>query len=419
MIIYGALGLGGVETFFVRLAKERAESGLTTKVLLMEDSDQSNCELLTEMRKYASVFFRNDIFYDLKFIGDKVQLFLSPRRKVLKSILSDVSQVHVANGMHALVAMRLLALSDCEAVLTVGFYHSLEFAWKGDLPYFEQINRKFVLGHLPKSSLLLFSESIIEFYWKHASVDLAGANVFRLGVIDRSSNANVVKKYQNKDSEIRLCSVGRLVDFKTYNIWMLNVVSELRERGYSVSYDVYGNGPLKDLMLNRINELRLNDVVELKGEFNYSAFNEVVLSYDVFVGSGTAIIQAAAQGVCSIVGIESIEQPETYGFFSECAAVDYNIKIESLKKVEVIDVLEAFFRMDARERQELSNSHRECVEQFYMDTCSDNFERLSGKGMLGGFSFSRVRYVFSYLFTMITARLKGEIYYERTRKPID
>jgi len=49
LFIYGSLALGGIETFFVRMAKARAEIGMKTKILLLNNKERSNPELLDEM----------------------------------------------------------------------------------------------------------------------------------------------------------------------------------------------------------------------------------------------------------------------------------------------------------------------------------------------------------------------------------
>ena len=57
LFIYGALPVGGIETFFVRMAKERFKKKLSTSILLLSKPEQSNNELLSEIKKYANVIF--------------------------------------------------------------------------------------------------------------------------------------------------------------------------------------------------------------------------------------------------------------------------------------------------------------------------------------------------------------------------
>lgn len=393
LFIYSALVLGGIETFFVRLAKERHKKGLITKILLLSSKGKSDKHLLEEMQKYAQVYYVNDLFFGLQFIS-RIFILLSPiKNNQLKVLLQGIKQIHVSTGWTALLADRLIKRSKRNIILTVGFYHSLEFSWvtkNGWLPYFEKVNRRFVLNHIPKSNLLVFSNSIIDLYKIHAGVDLSGAQTFRIGVVNKLSNDSALKKY-TESNIFRICSVGRLTDFKTYNLWMIDVVYDLKNRGINIVYDIYGEGVLKERLQKKIIDLKLQSCINLKNSFKYSEFNNVVKEYDVFIGSGTAIIQASSIGVCSIIGIESIAIPETYGFFSDCSDVDYNIDGLSLRKQSVSEMLERFHHLDIEKKKLLSKKHLQAMEEFYIETCSLNFEKLSSKNNYK--NFTEVNYI--------------------------
>jgi len=69
LFIYGSLALGGIETFFVRMAKARAEIGMKTKILLLNNKERSNPELLDEMGKYAEVYYLEDFIFLPKLVS--------------------------------------------------------------------------------------------------------------------------------------------------------------------------------------------------------------------------------------------------------------------------------------------------------------------------------------------------------------
>ena len=56
LFIYRVLPIGGIETFFLRMAKERYKKGLATTILLLSDPHESNQALLMEMKKYSNVY---------------------------------------------------------------------------------------------------------------------------------------------------------------------------------------------------------------------------------------------------------------------------------------------------------------------------------------------------------------------------
>lgn len=408
LFIYYALPVGGIETFFLRMAKERKAKGLITKILLFSNENQSNNALLNEIKLYSEVYFFND-FYFFPEIVSKIFLLTSPLKKFkVNEMMRSIEHIHVSSGLHALVGNRLIKIVGRNLKLSVGFYHSEEFFWsaKKKLPYFERINRFFILYDMPRSNLFLFSNSIINFYIKRHGMDLTGAQTFRLGVIERESHLNFNKNYSKNTSTLKICSIGRLVDFKTYNLWMIDVVNNLIIKGYDVTYDIYGDGELFKEIKMKIDRLNLSDNIKLKGTLPYSKFNEVVCNYDIFVGSGTSIIQASSCGVCSIIGIESMEEPETYGFFCEYSCIDYNVEHSNLKKLSVIDIIEKFIYMEVSEKNKLSKAHIDAVEEFYMDSCNKNFDH---SGVVKIQAFKHANNYFYYELSRLYEEIKSKI----------
>ena len=90
-----------------------------------------------------------------------------------------------------------------------------------------------------------------------------------------------------------IVSVGRLDPMKEYNLYMIEVVAELRRRGLPVTWTVYGEGTFMPRMVQRIAELGLGDAIRLAGPIDNSAVPAALRTAYVFVGMGTAIIEAA------------------------------------------------------------------------------------------------------------------------------
>lgn len=395
LIIYTSLELGGIQTFLVRLAKERFNSGLPTKILLLCPHHEGQQELTAEIGKYAKIFFTNDIFIGLSRSMNTFGLIAPINAKALSNMLEGIEHIHVATGYHALIARRFNQKAKKNIAISVGFYHSLEFCWgSAKLPYHEKTNRNFIFNCIPKPNLLTFSETIQEFY-KNRKFNISGSSTFRIGVID-SSESHHTKKYTSSDT-LRIVSIGRLVDFKTYNLWMLDVVYHLRRKNINLHYDIYGDGPLKEAILNKIDLLDLSHYVCLKGNVNYSNLNDTLINYDLFIGSGTAIIEAASAGVCSIVGIESSITDLTYGFFSSVYKIDYNISETDKEKISTTQLIEEFYMMSTVEKQSLSTAHISASKEFDMHTCSENFHKLDNANSdFKEIKFSPVLYTIDY-----------------------
>ena len=64
VIIYSALDLGGIQTFFLRLAKSRFLKGKKTKIILYIPKELGvyNEYLYSELSKYAEIYHFDDVF---------------------------------------------------------------------------------------------------------------------------------------------------------------------------------------------------------------------------------------------------------------------------------------------------------------------------------------------------------------------
>ncbi|MEM5547789.1 glycosyltransferase family 4 protein [Pseudoalteromonas fuliginea] len=402
LFIYGALPVGGIETFFMRMAKERHRLGLHTTILLLSLPHESNPELLNEMKKYANVLFPDDIFLNLGKFTRRLPLLVPVKKRALERILENVDQIHASDGMHALVGYRLSNMLNKNIIVTVGFYHYIKFLWGGDnVAWHEKVNRKFIFDFLPEKSLLFFSEGNRQLYIKHKRKKLTDANTFRLGVIDKKD----IKVSGEVNLPIKIVAIGRLVDFKTYNFYMIKVLKNLKTKGFNVQFDIYGDGPLKAQIADEINKAGLSESIHLKGTLDYLKFDETVSNYNLFIGSGTAIIQAAALGLPSIVGVENVIEAETYGYFSDVNQYEYNLKGLDLEMISVETIIEDYINMNTQQRKTLISSHLECIDSFTNESCQKSMDELKHITMPAKkLKYNRWIYEFSRILDRVSMR---------------
>ncbi|MBH0077827.1 hypothetical protein I6F48_20185 [Pseudoalteromonas sp. SWYJ118] len=373
LFIYGSLGLGGIETFFMRIAKERFQLGLTTSILLMGNPDRNNSKLLMEVEKYAEVIYPNQLFFNILGLARISPLLLPIKRNRLREVLEKTNQIHVYDGMHALLGYRLSRVMGKKLPVTIGFYHYIKYLWGGDrVAWHERVNRKFVFDYLPQQSLLFFSKGNRDLYIKHKKNNFVNANTFRLGVVDKKE----VKISGKLNKPLRIVAIGRLVEFKTYNFYMIDVVKSLVVKGYKVQFDIYGDGPLRQQIQGKIEQLGMAEFVHLNGTLDYSKFDETVMQYDLFIGSGTAIIQSSALGVPSIVGVENVIEPKSYGYFGNVSEYEYNLKGLNLPLLSVENLIEELINADEAVRFNLKQCHLESVEMFTNEACQKSMDDL-------------------------------------------
>lgn len=375
LFIYGALQLGGIETFYVRMAKARYLKGEKTKFLLIAKKSSSDEELLREAKKYADVYFLDDYLVGniFRLLTLHFLLIKPISFKKIAHVFDGVRQIHVSHSIYGLLYLRVKKILDLDVPLTMGVYHSKEFIWGGDdrLPFYERINR-ILFGCLLKSkSVYFFNEKLPELYSDYYDFNKDEINTFPLGVIESISSIDSLAK--TKSSPLRIVSVGRLVGFKSYNLWMVDLVNKLSGL-IDIEYHIYGTGPLEKDIIAKVACNGLSDKVLLKGSLPYSEFKNTISKYDLFVGSGTAIVEASSLGVPSIVGIESVVEPVSYGFICDIEGYSYN-EDDLYRKLSVYDLLVMYHSLSEDDVLSLKARHISWAEKFTMNSCLDNFDR--------------------------------------------
>ncbi|GAA0538456.1 glycosyltransferase [Rheinheimera aquimaris] len=426
LFVHGSLAMGGVETFILRMAKQRAAENKTTVIILLSAEHRSDSGLVMEARKYATLLFLPDLTRLPRVLARYFPFHLSlllPIKPELAKLLKNIEHVHATSGISAYFYAHISKYLPAEVKFTIGVYHSLEFSWGGRaLPYFERKNRSLFFDKISKSSIIFFNESMVPLYEKVSGQSFQAVNLFPLGVIESSdTDLKQISQPQGSGNSLKLVSVGRLVPFKTYNLHMIDVVAKLLQDGIAVEYDIYGDGPLEPDMKKKISEQGLQKHINLKGILDYDRFSEVVSSYDIFIGSGSAIVQAAGLGVSAIVGIENTALAETYGFLAELDGFSYN-EDGLYAKRPIVEVLQSYSKLPADARVSLSQRHIDKAKEFSMAKCVDNFDRipcytLDAKSVFGRLPFlTRFCYSASLFMSSLKARLSNSSLSERVRE---
>lgn len=423
LFIHGSLAMGGIETFILRMAKQRAAENKETVIILLSVEKRSDAGLVAEARKYATLLFMPDLTVlpaaIVRFFPFHLSLLL-PIKAGLRVQLKNVTHVHVTCGICAYFYAHIARYLPENVKFSIGVYHSLEFIWGGsNLPFFERKNRTLFFDKLSKSSIIFFNESMVPLYEKASGQSFQDVNLFPLGVVESSDLAPLSGQHVISDT-LKLVSVGRLVPFKTYNLHMIDVVAQLHQLGVSVVYDIYGDGPLEAVMQKKIAEQGLQGVVNLKGLLNYKLFADVISEYDIFVGSGTAIVQAAGLGVSAIVGIENTDTADTYGFLADLDGFSYN-EDGLYKKKPIVEVLKHYLSISVADRAELSKRHVAKACEFSMAQCVSNFDHiphhnLEPETILGKHPFIlKLCYSKSFFAASLKARLNKSSLSEQVR----
>jgi 1,2-diacylglycerol 3-alpha-glucosyltransferase len=372
IFIANVLTMNGGTTFLVRACRELKRQGETATVLLLINrSDGPTRESLNEV---ANVIVLKDFLRDRgRFFRSHLGLFgMVDWTKLVAALGDSTPHIHVM-GSFGFIFARRLAHHLPSLTLTAGVYHQNEFMFQ-KLPWFLTREIQADFGALTPNNTVFFNNSSRDNYAHFFGNDYTKAPVLPIGV--EISNAPMVP--EPVSSPPRIVSIGNLVPFKTYNKHIITVLAALKPKYSDLSYEICGSGSERQALQDYAKRQNVAESVHFKGTIPYKEFSKHVQGATVFVGSGTALIEAAHLGVPALIGIESINEPETYGFLHHIDGFSYNEDNighpKSLLQTHIEDVLK-----DAGYRDEVSQGCRMKAKEFSIRHTMNGFLRIKGQ----------------------------------------
>jgi glycosyltransferase involved in cell wall biosynthesis len=363
LFIIGSFTIGGIQSNFVRLFKELKSNSNITVLLLANKIDQN---MFDELKRHAEVIYLDSI---VKFkIGGSSAINHSvylDKEKVLSMFGDTVSIIHSVDSETLVVGEKISKILN--AKLTVGSYHPRELTWmtKGGW-YFRGVQQK-ILANLSNKNIFYCNDDIAEYSLKFRNKlsCLPEAVVIPLAIAD---NIRVSPHFDGN----KIISIGRLVEWKSYAKHMINILDEINiGKQFPYEYHIYGTGPDEE-KLRKISSKSKSKIV-FHGNLDYSKFSEVLEDSFVFLGCGSALMEAASLGVPAIYGIESAMTPETYGFYSEVAGTNIGENNVNLCRVSYQEVFERLNSMSKEEYYLLSDREYLKSKNFMADTIAEKW----------------------------------------------
>jgi len=159
-----------------------------------------------------------------------------------------------------------------------------------------------------------------------------------------------------------IVSVGRLVPFKGYNRAAPKVVRTLRESGIEITWDIWGDGPDQQMIDDAIRHAGVGEWLHLRGPLPYEEFDATMAKYDLFIGMGTALLEAGRIGMPAITAVEGTED-QTYGFLHETPLDSVGDRVVGATTRTLEDAIMTFARLDAAGTEAVGRSSREASIQ--------------------------------------------------------
>lgn len=156
------------------------------------------------------------------------------------------------------------------------------------------------------------------------------------------------------DSQIlNIVSIGRLVPFKGYNRAAPSIVAALLSAGTRVVWTIWGDGEDQNLIEALIETHGVNGAVVLRGPLAYEKIEEELRRHDLFIGMGTAMLEAGLVGIPTICALEN-GSDEGYGFLPDVPSDSVGDRKEGYPVKPLIDTIRDFAAMSPADRTRLS-----------------------------------------------------------------
>jgi 1,2-diacylglycerol 3-alpha-glucosyltransferase len=379
LFVYGALQMGGIETFLVRVSKRLSANGVRVTVLLA--TSKGAPELIKELTRWARIVYLEDLhLFKVRAVRRLTlyQFFALFSKGKTETLLKDVDHIHFMECLSMLTAFRLARICGGRKV-TGGVYYQYEYAtWGMRSSYFVNALAYTFRYLVPSQNIVFFNEACRNTYSRELGQDYSKSSVLPIGV-DLSRFARRDVSLARKG---RVVSIGRINAFKTYNFQFPIVIKELASRGIQLEYHIYGEGEQRQALEAHIRKLGCESKIYLHGSIEYARLSDVLKNAWLFVGSGTAIIEAAGCGVPALIGIESEPNPMTYGFLHSMPGLDYQEANIGYDRRRFNEFCEQLYAMTDEEYGQVCNLSVQKSKEFSIERLMDGFYDLDKRASI-------------------------------------
>lgn len=251
----------------------------------------------------------------------------------------------------------------------VGLYNPMDFAPGGEVGPRDKLYIELYNNFLDDRSKVFMSSTVKESCEKVIKKTITSNKILPLSV-DVNRFAKVVRSVE----PCKIVSIGRFVEWKTYNMYMIDVVSELVEQDFDVHWDVYGEGPLEASMKRKIESENLEEHISLKGLLPYQDIEQVLAKAHLFIGMGTAMIEAASCRVPCVTSIAYNSEALSYGPIYKLPYFATGEELSpDIVPVPIIDAIKDVLRMSPSEYEEECEKTFRYVQPYSLDEVMNLF----------------------------------------------
>lgn len=290
VFVYPSPGIwGGIETQMIRMAHWLVSNDHQVTIVTFDDlAWRPSLPASVRCIALGSKFWRFKYYHRARSLWRSLNI---PRPDVIKSFNVELETAWIAYQLAIITGAKTVA----------GFYGPVPILQKAASGFFL---RSFVRNLPERARIFMSPEQIEEFEARHGQ----GGELWLLPV-DSDRFAPAIRRPVRG----KIVSIGRLGDMKCYNLYMIDVVAELISRGHDVTWTVHGTGEYEERMREAVRARKLDHVITMTGAMPYEQCRLALANAYVFVGMGTAIIEASLFGVPNVLALAFDSEGLTYG----------------------------------------------------------------------------------------------------------
>ena len=345
IFVADGMNTGGIETLLIRMANQIADLGY--RVIIV--AQNGTCmESVSNKVSIIQLVENQSLFSQLKKVRvddqtDKLKVFIwAATPYTLVSIYKYQRHLNLNKNVESVSVSGIFGPARSTRSLSRGY---------------DMIKHLLVLGWLPRKCVYFMSKAVQNTYVEQFGNYFANWPIHKL-TLDRFD----LNWHPRQSDELKIVSIGRIVKLKPYNFGALDVVESLLARDIPVKWHIWGHGDESEMLQKSIFDRDLSSYVIFHGELPYSQFRQIVLNCDLFVGMGTAALEAASGGVPTVVAL-AWSRLGTYGFLDQCPADSIGEHYAGTEERNLIDVVSAYSSYSKEQRTEISLRCREAVSQ--------------------------------------------------------
>jgi glycosyltransferase involved in cell wall biosynthesis len=323
-------------------------------------------------------------------IGDQLYDRL-PRPRVMKSIidhhdLSSITHIYAYNSGEMLLALHFASHLHRKAKVLAGCYFPWGFlypkwSWtfssrpqweRGPFKYLWRMLIAFIFDKcIPDRNKVFTVKPIRDQHEKNFGRSLREARIWFVPL-----DFSIFKMRERRPIKGRIVSIGRICETKAYNRYMIDIIQDLLAQGMDVHWIVYGHGDLLGELKSIVEIRNLSQRIHFKGIINYQDIPLAVQDAWIFVGTGTAILEAGWCGLVCIPTIEAYPEPMTYGFLHESPGFATGVAFAYPPENQIAEMIKDVYRWTEVEYNRICNLTRAIVGQFDSDTLMPEFVKI-------------------------------------------